>query len=244
MKKTLTMSIGNPENIVSLVRQAYWFEGKNKWAEDTLDCFEGIKEKHKEAILNGNATLKLSDDGKRVNFVEEIDEDFKHKKDEHAKYLLSQYRTEYKKLHQAEMQRRKAQSGLVPDTDRAELIFFHVLKQRKRIKELENNIHLFGLRTPSPITVLIGRRQVPSYLLDEYTNKTVKRLRLFIKNPTAMRDESLDFEGLNRIQKLEDMRKLLHDLILKEVGLNRKDKEYYEFSKALEEYIKKQGAGM
>ena len=66
MKKTLTMSIGNPENIVSLVRQAYWFEGKNKWAEDTLDCFEGIKEKHKEAILNGNATLKLNDDGKKV----------------------------------------------------------------------------------------------------------------------------------------------------------------------------------
>jgi len=65
------------EGLDGLVRQAYWYENRKEWAIKVLDCLKGITEEQKMAVLQGDAQLKPSEDGRKVLLTREPDEGFK-----------------------------------------------------------------------------------------------------------------------------------------------------------------------
>lgn len=75
--------------IVELTRQAFWLENRQKWALDTLRCYEGITEAQIEHILNGTATLENHMDGKRVVYKETPDIEWQEKLAKHLEWQES-----------------------------------------------------------------------------------------------------------------------------------------------------------
>lgn len=73
--------------VVDLVRQAYWMENRQKWALDTLKCFQGITDAQIDAILRGTATLESTPDCEQAVFVERPDVEWQKKLAEHLEWV-------------------------------------------------------------------------------------------------------------------------------------------------------------
>jgi hypothetical protein len=84
--KSLHFKIHAP-GIVNLVRQAYWMENRQKWAQDTLRCLNGISDSQVEAILSGTAYLENSLDGERAVFIDSPDLKWQEKLAEYLEYI-------------------------------------------------------------------------------------------------------------------------------------------------------------
>lgn len=89
MNQALHFTVG--EGINDLVRQAYWFEQRKKWAMDVLDCFRGITESQKMAILEGNARLIPIEEGRRMRLMYRPDEKFKAKLRRYKKWEVEHF---------------------------------------------------------------------------------------------------------------------------------------------------------
>ena len=77
----------DPEGIVKLARDRYWFEDQKQSGVNILRCFMGIEPYQITQILEGDGTIKEVSDG--VYHYDEIsDEDFKQRLQEHFDYLL------------------------------------------------------------------------------------------------------------------------------------------------------------
>jgi hypothetical protein len=66
----------DPEGVIELARQRYWFENSKKHGVSILRCFIGIESYQITRILEGDATLKEDDIG-RIYYSEIPDEEFK-----------------------------------------------------------------------------------------------------------------------------------------------------------------------
>ena len=77
----------DPESIVELARDRYWFEDQKQSGVNILRCFMGIEPYQITRILEGDGTIKEVSDG--VYHYDEIsNEDFKQRLQEHFDYLL------------------------------------------------------------------------------------------------------------------------------------------------------------
>jgi len=72
----------DPEGIVKLARDRYWFEDQKQSGVNILRCFIGIEPYQITQILEGNATINRD----RI-YEERVDEDFKQKLNLHLDYL-------------------------------------------------------------------------------------------------------------------------------------------------------------
>lgn len=72
----------DPESIVELARDRYWFEDQKQSGVNILRCFMGIEPYQITQILEGNATINRD----RM-YEERVDEDFKRKLNLHLDYL-------------------------------------------------------------------------------------------------------------------------------------------------------------
>lgn len=81
---SLCFTVGH--GLDALVRQAYWYENRKKWAMKVLDCLHGITEEQKMSVLEGNARLIPTKDGKRLKLVYRPDEKFKKELRKHQKW--------------------------------------------------------------------------------------------------------------------------------------------------------------
>jgi hypothetical protein len=72
----------DPEGIVKLARDRYWFEDQKQSGVNILRCFIGIEPYQITQILEGNATINRD----RV-YEERVEEDFKQKLNLHLDYL-------------------------------------------------------------------------------------------------------------------------------------------------------------
>jgi len=72
----------DPEGIVKLARDRYWFEDQKQSGVNILRCFMGIEPYQITQILEGNATINRD----RI-YEERVDEDFKQKLNLHLDYL-------------------------------------------------------------------------------------------------------------------------------------------------------------
>ena len=89
MSPTLNFTLG--DGLHEIFRDAYWFEERKEWALETLDCIHGITEEQKMAIINGDAKLVPTKDGKLLQLVYEEDKDFKLRLWEHQEWRKENY---------------------------------------------------------------------------------------------------------------------------------------------------------
>jgi len=75
------------EGINDIIRQAYWYENRQEWALETLDCFMGITQEQKMAILNGDTNLVPIEDGTRMTLSGTPDFEFQAELHKHQKWL-------------------------------------------------------------------------------------------------------------------------------------------------------------
>ena len=93
--KTLHFSV-DPQFVVDITRQAYWFErDRRDWVQRVFECLKPVPTKAQiDKILAGDATFKLvagDTDSSFMSYVEEVDEDFKAKLQKHLDWRAENY---------------------------------------------------------------------------------------------------------------------------------------------------------
>lgn len=83
-----------PEGVVELAREQYWFENKKQYGVDILRCFIGVESYQITRILEGDATFKENEDGK-IYYAEISDERFKKALADFLAYRKKQDETEF-----------------------------------------------------------------------------------------------------------------------------------------------------
>lgn len=83
-----------PEGIVELAREQYWFNDKKQYGVDILRCFMGVKPEQITKVLEGDATFKENANGK-IYYDESSNEDFKKSLAEFLAYRKKQDETEF-----------------------------------------------------------------------------------------------------------------------------------------------------
>lgn len=83
-----------PEGVVELAREQYWFENKKQYGVDILRCFIGIEPEQITKVLEGDATFKENANGK-IYYEESSNEDFKKSLAEFLAYRKKQDETEF-----------------------------------------------------------------------------------------------------------------------------------------------------
>lgn len=247
------------EGINGSIRDAFWFEGRFEWAQDTLGCFEGITQEQKNAILNGDAYLKPTEEG-MMELVMQVDKDFKTKVREHQYFIAEQIQRVMREVKQDRWKIRQLENNMreFGDTFDKEQkksitrLSGYVAKGMQKLESIKQIRKMYAELNPTDTlpelrelkiqeTVNLAGYNVPEDLLDEYTNHVVKRLR------GSMRMASLGLPAIDdplEVLELEQRRRKLHEMILYSVGLKRKSKGYFKFDKALQKYLGEHGAGL
>jgi hypothetical protein len=83
-----------PEGVVELAREQYWFEDKKQYGVDILRCFIGIESYQITRVLEGDATFKKNENGK-IYYEEVSDERFKKALADFLAYRKKQDETEF-----------------------------------------------------------------------------------------------------------------------------------------------------
>jgi len=83
-----------PEGVVELARERYWFEDKKQYGVDILRCFIGIESEQITKVLEGDATFKKNEDDK-IYYDEVSDEEFKKQLKDFLAYRKKQDETEF-----------------------------------------------------------------------------------------------------------------------------------------------------
>jgi len=251
------MQVG--EGINGIIRDAFWFEGRLEWAQDTLDCFEGITQEQKNAILNGEGYLKPIEGG-RMELVMQIDRDFKTKLRGHQLFIGEQIQRIMKEVKQDRAKIRQLENNLREFGDRFDKeqkksinrLRGYVVEGMQKLESIKQIREWYVELNPTDTlpelreleiekTVNLAGYSVPEDLLDEYTNHVVKRLR------GSMRMVAFGLPAIDdplKVMELEQRRRELHGLILHSVGLKRKGEGYFKFDKALQKYLEEHGAGL
>lgn len=83
-----------PEGVVELAREKYWFEDKKQYGVDILRCFIGIEPDQITKVLEGDATFKKNEDDK-IYYDEVSNEEFKKQLKDFLAYRKKQDETEF-----------------------------------------------------------------------------------------------------------------------------------------------------
>ena len=75
------------EGLFEIIRSAYWYENRKKWANRCLDCLDGITKAQKKRFLSGDAVLLAIKKGTVVEYQEREDTSFKKELTEHLNWL-------------------------------------------------------------------------------------------------------------------------------------------------------------
>ncbi len=138
----------DPEGVIELARQRYWFENAKKHGVNILRCFIGIESYQITRILEGDATLQEGTDGK-IRYAEIPDEGFKQALKDYIDY-----------------QKRKANDpdlicigGCFVHKDLVDEYAGHVVKRlREAMRNTKNGI-MFEFKDMEEILCLETRRQ-------------------------------------------------------------------------------------
>lgn len=85
--KTETLHFKVHPNILNIIRTAYWYENKERWAFNCLSCFKGLDLDTANALLRGDAHFITKDDGNTLTAVFANEVKFKKEILEHKKHL-------------------------------------------------------------------------------------------------------------------------------------------------------------
>jgi len=243
MKMEGELFFGIGDGMTDLVRDTFWFEQRFDWSKGVLDCFRGISEEQKDKILIGDAFIKPVEEGVKVVF--EKDMKFKNELKQHINFVKLKMERLNKEIYKSEADIEKEECRFtgtdieVVDELKQSLKQFEM--ERKSYEELlryYNN--LFFEKVKVDTTINIGGFEVSMYMLEEYAEEVVKRLRAVMRNPAyAQMQNPLE------ILRLERRREELHKRILEAIGIEeRKGDKYMRFDEALEKYLEEMGAGL
>ena len=79
----------NPEGLMKLIRDAYYFEDKKEWVKDVTKSLN-LPWKYVEKILTGDGIITYNDNKKLV-YIEKEDKDWKEKLQEHLNFIEKKY---------------------------------------------------------------------------------------------------------------------------------------------------------
>lgn len=246
MERKGELYCGIGDGMTDLIRDTFWFEQRFGWSKSVLDCFMGITEEQKYKILIGDAFIKPIEENRRVEVVFEKDVDFKNQLKKHINSVKQRAEWMDKEIYDLKLAVDKEEFGFFSTNDEG-----RVYQLKKSIKKLERKRkgceellvhynHLFFEKVKVDTTVNLGGFEVPKFMLEDYVEGVVKRLRTVMKCPEYAR-----MQDPLAIIDLERRREKLHKKILEAIGIKeRKGNEYMRFSEALEKYLEEMGAGL